>query len=563
MTSPRLHTLLLVCLVTALAPSSHSQPAVAYDVRTFGATGDGQTLDSDAINRAILAAAEAGGGTVVIPAGDYLSYSIRLKSHITLHLAAGATLIAAEPPPAGQAGGYDAPEPNAWNQFQDFGHSHWHNSLIWGEGLEGIAITGPGRIYGRGLSRGNGRRTALPVGALLPIEPGAELPDVLKADGPFEPAPRPDLVPGPFGYPNARDALPAGVANKAIALKNCRNVTLRDFSILHGGHFGILATGVDNLTIDNLVIDTNRDGMDIDACSNVRIANCSVNSPWDDGICLKSSHGLGFARVCENVTITNCFVSGYDEGTLLDGTRTRNTRRYGGVMGRIKLGTEAGGGFRNITISNCVFDYSRGIALEQVDGGVMEDIAISNITLRDVQNSPLFIRLGGRLRRPDTTVPGTTRRILVDNLVASNVSPDHGILIAGLPGHPIEDLVLSNLQIHYAGGGTSEQAAREVPELASAYPDPDVFGVMPSWGLFARHAANVQVRGVELRTVAADARPAIHLEDIAGARFRDVVLVTPGGQPAWTVRGVTGLSVRDTSGRADGETPPAIERVPR
>ncbi|HEY0967836.1 MAG TPA: glycoside hydrolase family 28 protein [Opitutaceae bacterium] len=547
---PRFWT--LAVLLTGLASAAFSQTASTYDVRAFGATGNGTTLDSDAINRAILAAAAAGGGTVVLPAGDYLSYSIRLKSHITLHLAAGATLIGAEPPPAGQPGGYDPAEPNPWNQFQDFGHSHWHNSLIWGENLENVAITGPGRIYGRGLSRGNGRRTALPVGALLPVEPGAEFPDVLKAEGPFEAAPRPDLVPGPFNYPNARDTLPDGVGNKAIALKNCRNVTLRDFSILHGGHFGILATGVDNLTIDNLVIDTNRDGMDIDACSNVRISNCSVNSPWDDGICLKSSHGLGVARVCENVTISNCFVSGYDEGTLLDGTRTRKTQRFGGVMGRIKLGTEAGGGFRNITISNCVFDYSRGLALEQVDGGVMEDIAISNITMRDVQNSPLFIRLGGRLRRPDTTTPGTTRRILVDNLVASNVSPDHGILIAGLPGHPVEDVLISNVLIEYAGGGTSEQAARVVPELEKAYPDPDVFGVMPVWGLYARHAANLQVRGVELRVAAPDARPAVHLEDVAGARFRDVVL---GGQAGWKLLGVTGLSVRDTTGQADKSGP--------
>ena len=88
----------------------------------------------------------------------------------------------------------------------------------------------------------------------------------------------------------------AGVGNKAIALKNCRNVLLRDFSILKGGHFGLLLTGVDNLTIDNLTIDTDRDGMDIDCCQNVRVSNCTVNSPWDDGICPKSSYALGYAR---------------------------------------------------------------------------------------------------------------------------------------------------------------------------------------------------------------------------------------------------------------------------
>jgi polygalacturonase len=547
---PILRRLLLLLVITAAAGWA-SGAGDRFSVRDYGATGDGRTLDTPAINAAIEAADQAGGGTVVLPAGDYLCYSIRLRSRITLHLSAGATLIAAEPPPAGQPGGYDAPEANAWNEYQDFGHSHFRNSLIWGEDLVDVAITGPGRIYGRGLSRGNGRRTALAVGELLPLVPGEELPDVLKAEGPFEPAPRPDLVPGPFNYPNARDALPAGVANKAIALKNCRNVTFRDFSVLHGGHFAILATGVDNLTIDNLLIDTNRDGMDIDACSNVRITNTSVNTPWDDGICLKASHALGQARVLENVTISNCFVSGYDEGTLLDGTRTRRTQRFGGVMGRIKLGTEAGGGFRNITISNCVFDYSRGLALEQVDGGVLEDITISNITMRDVQNAPVFIRLGARLRRPATTEPGTVRRILIDNLVAHNVAPHHGLFIAGLPGHPVEDVVFANIQIHYAGGGTAEQAARELPELPKAYPDPDVFGELPSWGLFARHVKNLTLRGVELRVVTPDARPAMHVEDAQGARFTDTVISGADREARWVLRDVAGLHVRDVTGLAD------------
>ncbi|MEN9404745.1 MAG: hypothetical protein RL091_3448 [Verrucomicrobiota bacterium] len=547
---PILRRLLLLLVITAAAGWA-SGAGDRFSVRDYGATGDGRTLDTPAINAAIEAAAHAGGGTVVLPAGDYLCYSIRLRSRITLHLSAGATLIAAEPPPAGQPGGYDAPEANAWNEYQDFGHSHFRNSLIWGEDLVDLAITGPGRIYGRGLSRGNGRRTALAVGELLPLVPGEELPDVLKAEGPFEPAPRPDLVPGPFNYPNARDALPAGVANKAIALKNCRNVTFRDFSVLHGGHFAILATGVDNLTIDNLLIDTNRDGMDIDACSNVRITNTSVNTPWDDGICLKASHALGQARVLENVNISNCFVSGYDEGTLLDGTRTRRTQRFGGVMGRIKLGTEAGGGFRNITISNCVFDYSRGLALEQVDGGVLEDITISNITMRDVQNAPVFIRLGARLRRPATTEPGTVRRILIDNLVAHNVAPHHGLFIAGLPGHPVEDVVFANIQIHYAGGGTAEQAARELPELPKAYPDPDVFGELPSWGLFARHVKNLTLRGVELRVVTPDARPAMHVEDAQGARFTDTVISGADREARWVLRDVTDLHVRDVTGLAD------------
>jgi polygalacturonase len=543
---------LLVFCAGSVVFGSSAQPDGNFPVRVYGATGDGKTLDTDAVNRAIGAASEAGGGTVVFSAGEYLCYTIRLKSHVTLHLGPGAVIVAAEPPPEGQPGGYDAPEQNAWHWYQDFGHTHFRNSLIWGDGLENVAITGPGRIYGRGLSRGN-TRVALPVGVQLD-RPADNPPDALEADGDFPITPRPDLVPGPFGYPNARDRKADGVGNKAIALVNCRNVMLRDFTILHGGHFGILATGVDNLTIDNLLIDTNRDGIDVDACSNVRISNTSVNSPTDDGICLKASHALGYKRATENVTITNCFVSGFDEGSLLDGTRKRTMKKRGGTMGRIKLGTEAGGGFRNITISNCVFEYCRGIALEQVDGGVMEDIAITNVTMRDINNAPIFIRLGARLRAPETTEPGKVRRILISNLVAWNVAPEHGILIAGLAGHPIEDVTISNMQIFYRGGGTAEQAAREVPAYAKDYPDPWNFGTMPSWGMFARHVRNLQVRDVEFRLMTTDARPAIYLEDAVEPRFTNVRLPRrESGGPNWVINVAKGFFAREATGLPDGE----------
>ncbi len=391
--------------------------ATLYNVRDYGATGDGQSLDTEAINRTIAAAAAAGGGTVYFPAGTYASYSIHLQSNIALYLAAGSTILAADPPAAGTPGGYDAPEPNPGNdRYEDFGHSHWHNSLIWGDGLVNVAILGPGRIFGRGLSRGFGRKD------LLPGEPRPPRPAFTRPAGP---------VADP-GYPNPRDTLPAGVGNKSIALKNCRNVILRDFTIYHGGHFGILATGTDNFTIDNLKIDTNRDGMDIDCCQEVRISNCTVNSPADDGICLKSSYGLGYARPCKNLTITGCQVSGFLEGTLLDGTRKVGQR---GGTGRIKFGTEGNGGFQNIAISNCVFDSCLGLALETVDGALLEDIAVSNLTMRNIVDAPIFLRLGARLRGPaETTKVGALRRVSISNIVAHNVEYRSGILIVGLPG---------------------------------------------------------------------------------------------------------------------------------
>jgi polygalacturonase len=176
--------------------------------------------------------------------------------------------------------------------------------------------------------------------------------------------------------------------------------------IAHGGWFGILATGVDNLTIDNVKEDTNRDGMDIDCCHYVNISNCKVNTTLDDGICLKSSYALNVLRNTENVTITNCVVSGYDEGSFLDGTykRTPPSKSFDkGPFGRIKFGTESNGGFKNITISNCVFDYCRGLALETTDGALIEDVTIDNITMRDIVNSPIYLRIASRMRAPAGT----------------------------------------------------------------------------------------------------------------------------------------------------------------
>ncbi len=525
-----------------LISAGFAASAAEFDVRAFGAKGDGVALDSPAINRAIDAAAEAGGGTVVLPAGDYLSYTVRLRSHITLRLESGATLLAADPPPEGEPGGYDAPEPNPHNVHQDFGHTHFRNSLIWGDGLENVTIEGAGRIFGRGLSRGN-TPVALPVGARYQPEP-TEVPDVLEADGPFAFAPRPELVPGPWGHPKARDRLRDGAGNKAIAIVRSRNVTLRDFSILHGGHFGILTTEVDNLTIDNLRIDTNRDGMDIDGCRNVRISRCSVNAPWDDAICLKSSAPFGEPRLTENVTISDCLVSGYDEGSLLDGTRRTTWKTRGGPHGRIKLGTESSGGFRNITITNCIFDHCRGLALEQVDGGILEDVVATNLVMREVQNTPLFIRLGARLRAPGNPTAGTVRRIKIAHLIATDVAPEYGLMIVGLPGHPIEDVTLRDILVEYRGGGTGTDAQREIPEYEADYPEPGPpgrWGTMPAWGAFVRHARNVDFADVELRVASPDERPPLYFEDVDGCRLSRVRADGRYGVPTIVRKDVRGL----------------------
>ena len=289
---------------------------------------------------------------------------------------------------------------------------------------------------------------------------------------------------------------------------------------MHGGHFGILATGVDNFTIDNLKIDTNRDGMDIDCCRNVRVSNCSVNSPWDDGICLKSSYALGYARATEMVTITNCFVTGtFEEGTLLDASFKRfaaDAKVW--RTGRIKFGTEANGGFKNITVSNCVFEGCHGFALETVDGALLEDVTITNITMRDVE-TPIFMRLGARMRGPAGIPVGTLRRVIISNLVCSEVASSISSIISGIPGHPIEDVKLSNIVIQHKGGGTKDNAALQLPEKENAYPEPSMFGTTPAHGFFIRHVKGIDVSDVKIIAENDDARPAVVLSDVKGADF--------------------------------------------
>jgi polygalacturonase len=477
---------LALSALPALARSAHAasaatpaqtDPARVFDIRAFGAVGDGVTIDSPAINRAIAAAARAGGGMVVFPPGTYASYSVHLQSRVSLYLEQGAVLLAAPTPLQGTThGGYDAAEPQGpWGQYQDFGHNHWHNSLIWGVGLHDVAILGPGLIHGKGLSDGH-------------LVSKSHLPNT------FAP----------------------GVGNKSIALKDCHNVLLRDFSILQGGWFGILATGVDNLVIDHLTVDTNRDGMDIDCCRNVRIVNTTINSPNDDGMCLKSSYALGYLKPTQDVTISDCLVCGYVMGSVLDGTWKHMPSGYG--TGRIKCGSESNGGFIGITISNCVFERCWGLALETVDGGPLQDITVNNLSMRDIYAAPLFMRLGARLRGPAGTRPGVLRRVMISNIACSG----SGILpsaIAGIPGHDVADVQINDVYLEQFGGADAAMAARVPPEHIAEYPEPTMFGALPACGMFIRHARNIQLGNVEVVVQKPDARPAFWLMDVDQADF--------------------------------------------
>jgi hypothetical protein len=316
------------------------------------------------------------------------------------------------------------------------------------------------------------------------------------------------------------------------------------------------------------------------------VSNCRINSPQDDALCPKSSFALGRNVITENLTIVNCQVSGFLEGTLLDGTM-----KPGQGNGRIKLGTEANGGFRNITIANCTFRGCKGLALEEVDGGIMENITVNNITMMDVVGYPIYITTGKRDRGPNVTEPGRARNIFISNIIATGIDTNSGfrgapggqpsgrggrgagaaqaggtqtaaasqapgrggrrgithasgIEIEGMQDHPIENVRLSDIRLQFKGGGTTNDAARVPAELGAGYPEPGE--TMPSYGLFARHVKGLEMENVTVGFDTQDMRPAIVAVDVDGFEIDHFkAQLSPNVAPA-RLDGVKGLVVLDS-----------------
>jgi len=463
-----------------------------FNVRDFGAGGNGKKLDSPAINKAIEACALSGGGTVLFPSGTYVSGSIHLKSNVHLYLDAGSVVLGAPQ----ETNAYDPPEPFEGKAYQDGGHTYFHNSLIWGEDLANVSITGPGMINGGGLTR---QDKEVGAGSI-------------------------------------------GLGDKAIALKRCHHVLIRDVTVFHGGHFAIILTGCYNVAVDNVTIDTDRDGINIDCCQSVTVSNSRINAPNDDALCPKSSFALGKRVITENVTITNCQVSGYEEGTLLDGTFKPSKNKNG----RIKFGTESNGGFRNIVISNCTVRDCRGIALEEVDGGILENVAISNITMMDVGDYPIYITLGRRNRGPDSLTLGSVRNITISHLIATVADSMSGVHITGLPGNDVENVRLQDIRITFKGGGTKEDALRVPPELDRGYPEPKRIGITPGYGLFARHVRGLELADVHFDFQLPELRPAMVCVDVDGLQIENFKAKIAGGVVPAIFESVNNLVVRNS-----------------
>lgn len=445
---------LLSALLAASFASSYAQVGQErnYDVKVFGAIADGKTLDTDAINRAIEKCSYDGGGNVIFQNGIFLSGSIHLKNNVNLIIKKDATILGAP----NDIDAYDHPEPNPWDAYQDFGHSHFRNALMWGENLENISISGGGTINGGGIIRGDP---------------------------------------------------PAGGGDKAISLKLCNNIKISNITIEQGGHFAILANGCNYMKMDSLTIRTSRDGIDLMACSNVDIRNSDIRGVryqdgkmvgGDDAIGIKSDYALGYVLPSENINITNCFLSS--------------------GCNAVQFGSETVGSIKNVTVTNCTIVNAdkAGLGITSNDGSVIENVTFKNITMSKT-STPIFILISDRGRAPNNPKIGEIKNVHFENIICTDAygymkNSEFTSTLSGMPGHEIENITFKNIRITYKGGGTLNQSKIEPP-----YPEdysPRYIGIRPASGFYCRHVKGLKFENVTIDFEKPDLRPSMVFDNV-------------------------------------------------
>jgi polygalacturonase len=437
----RTGSLIAVCILLAFSLAQAEPVGASINVLDYGAKGDGEHLNSIAIQKAIDVCAKAGGGTVYLPNGVFLTGTLYMKNNVTLHLAQGCTLL-------GSTNLEDYPV--TVQKFRSFTDTYTVRSMIYAEDVERIAITGRGTIDGNGFKFKRGDR-----------------------------------------YKN-RPYIIRMVTSRHILI---RDITLKDSAMWVQHYLACDDVRITGITVRSRYANGNNDGIDIDSCQRVIISDCNIDS-LDDAIVLKStSH-----RPCKDVVVENCILS----------TRCN----------ALKLGTESIGGFENIKFTGCAIYNTRlsGIAIEVVDGGTLENVVVSDITMDGV-GAPIFIRCGARnrpfIKGEELTTKSILRNITISNIQAKNTDMI-GCPISGLPDQLIENLTLSNIRITFVGGGKSTDTHREIEEKAKRYPEHPMFGKLPAYGFYVRHARNVKMSNVHVDYASPEERPGLVCDDVEG-----------------------------------------------
>jgi len=465
---------LFICFIISCQFSLFAQD---YNILDFGAVPDGKTLNMANIQSAIDAAHKKGGGRVVIPAGRFLSGCLLLKSGVELHLQKGAVLL------------------GSINPDHYFKLNRWKAFII-ADSQNDIAITGSGEIDGQG------RQLALHIDSLFYAG------KIDSSDYNFvERRPKYYLRP------------------QLIEFVGCRNIQVRNVTLKNAACWVQTHHECENIIIDSVRTESdaywNNDGIDIQDCKNVRITNCFVNAA-DDGICLKS-HSAD--HTCDSIYIANCTVRS--------------------SASAIKFGSRSHGGFTNVVIENIkVYDTFRSaIAIECVDGAKLENIMVNNISATNTGNA-IFIRLGKR----HTKTVGTLKNVTLKNIKVEVAfeRPDYAYdlrgpalpffhntfpsSITGIPGHPVENVRLENIEIIYPGRGNNGLAnmpisrLNEVPEKEANYPEFSMFGELPAWGLYVRHMDGLIMKDIKLSIKAPDYRPALIFDDVQNLDIQSLTI---------------------------------------
>jgi hypothetical protein len=451
-----------------------------YPASLFGINSDGATLNTRSIQFAIDYIHRQGGGRLVFDVGRYLTGSLHLRSDVGLHLKEGAVLL-------GSLNPFDYDKDGL-------------TAMLLSKDQQNISITGQGVIDGQG------REVARNVIAL--VHKGL-LKDLFRND-------RPEVENRPM----------------IIYFRSCRNIIIRGVTIRNAAAWVQTYDQCKNVMVDSITVDSrafwNNDGIDIVDCDSVAITNSYIDSD-DDGICLKSHDA---SKVCENVLVRNCTIRSSANG--------------------IKFGTASYGGFRNIRlINNKVFNtYRSAIALEAVDGGFIENVEADSLQAINTGHG-IFLRIGERVAGKKSRLENI--RIKNVSLEIAGTKPDSGyayegpiedmprnispaIIIAGLTGAMIDHVSFKNITVKHPGGGNpmfakvSLDQLDSIPERSSAYPDFSMFRELPAWGVYIRHAKNIEFDHLDLSCYRKDYRLAIVLDDVHQSRFTTTSVKDPANK---------------------------------
>jgi len=501
--------ILLITLISGFSVCFGNQPntpsmqraaiphKVELNILSLGAKGDGIFLNTSIIQRAVDSVASLGGGKIIFSAGRYLSGSIILKSGVQLFLQRNAVLLGSTNP----------------NHYT--GLNRW-KAFILADNQTGISIAGKGTVDGQG------RRLALNIDSLFYIG---------------------QLDPKKYNHQEKRPS--EVIRPQIIEMVNCKNTRITGITLKNASCWVQTYDRCQNLAIDSIRVDSdaywNNDGFDISDCRNVRVTNCFVNAA-DDGICLKSEYKDHWN---DSIYIANCTVRSSASG--------------------LKFGTASLGGFKNVKIENIkVYDTFRSaVAIESVDGGTLENIEINHVVAVNTGNG-IFIKLGHRNK--------DNRYSVLRNISIKNVEvyvpfdrpdkkydlrgPDLAFFhnpfpcsITGIPGHPVENVVLENIRITFPGRGNDGLAnlpisrLKDVHEAVGDYPEFSMFGELPAWAFYVRHVTGLTMKNVLVTAEAKDFRPAFVFDDVSKLKINKLNIKEPVCDKQIILRNVTNPAI--------------------